>query len=56
VGAAVAIAAAFAGIRVRRVLTRRLGGGPVANAVAGALEDAALLAAGTRLAAPLSAR
>ncbi|HXU04895.1 MAG TPA: hypothetical protein VN903_28230 [Polyangia bacterium] len=44
VGAAAAFATAFVGLRLRRRLTRRLGGGPVANAFAGAIEDAALLA------------
>lgn len=50
IGAAAAIATAFTGVRLRLALTRRLGGGAVANAVAGGLEDAALIAVGTRLA------
>ena len=49
-GAAVAVASAFAGLRLRLALTRRLGGGVRANAIAGAVEDAALLLVGTRLA------
>ena len=43
-GAAIAVASAFTGLRLRRMLTRRLGGGALANGLAGALEDAALLA------------
>jgi len=54
-GAAAAIAAAFAGLRLRQALTRRLGGGATANAVAGTIEDAALLLIGTRLASRASA-
>jgi uncharacterized membrane protein len=46
-----ALTAAFAGLPLRRALTRLLGGGRVGNALSGALEDAALLALGTRLAA-----
>jgi uncharacterized membrane protein len=49
-GATVAIASAFAGLRLRLALTRRLGGGAAANAVAGTIEDAALLAVGRKLA------
>ncbi len=49
-GATAAIAGAFAGLRLRLALTRRLGGGAVANAVAGTIEDAALLAVGRKLA------
>jgi len=49
-GVAGAVAGAFAGHRLRLALTRRLGGGAWANAAAGALEDAALLALGTRIA------
>ncbi|HMF42021.1 MAG TPA: hypothetical protein VKQ32_15210 [Polyangia bacterium] len=47
-GIAGAFAGAFGGLRLRLALTRRLGGGPWANAVAGALEDVALIAFGTR--------
>lgn len=54
-GAAAAFAAAFAGLRLRQALTRRLGGGATANAVAGTIEDAALLLIGTRLASRASA-
>ena len=50
-GAAVAVAGAFVGIRLRRALTRLLGGGPRANALAGAIEDLTLIAVGRRLAA-----
>ena len=49
-GATVAIASAFAGLRLRLALTRLLGGGAIANAVWGGLEDLALIAAGRRLA------
>ena len=42
---------AFAGLRLRLALTRLLGGGALANAMAGAIEDAALIAVGRRLAA-----
>jgi uncharacterized membrane protein len=49
-GAAAAIAGAFGGLRLRLALTRRLGGGALANAIAGTVEDAALLAIGVRLA------
>jgi uncharacterized membrane protein len=49
-GAAAAVLGAFAGLRLRVALTRRLGGGPRASAIAGAIEDAALLLIGTRLA------
>jgi uncharacterized membrane protein len=49
-GAAAAVAGAFAGLRLRLALTRRLGGGPLSNALAGALEDLALIALGRRLA------
>ena len=52
-GAAVAVAGAFVGLKLRRALTRRLGGGPLSNALAGALEDVALIAVGRRLAATL---
>jgi hypothetical protein len=55
-GAAVAGASAFTGLRLRRALTRRLGGGASAGALAGALEDAALLVVGSRIAGPASAR
>jgi uncharacterized membrane protein len=55
-GAAVAVASAFAGLRIRLALTKRFGGGRIANAFCGALEDAALLAVGTRLAGAVSAR
>jgi len=48
-GAAAAVASAFAGVRLRLALTRRLGGGPLSNALAGALEDLALIALGRRL-------
>jgi uncharacterized membrane protein len=48
-GVAGALFGAFAGLRLRLALTRRIGGGTLANAVAGALEDAALLALGRRL-------
>jgi uncharacterized membrane protein len=51
-GAAAAVAGAFVGLRLRRALTRRLGGGALANAVAGAIEDAGLLLLGSRLARP----
>ena len=51
-GAAAAIASAFGGLRLRLALTRRLGGGARANALAGAIEDVALLAVGRRLAGP----
>ena len=43
-GAATAVAAAFAGVRGRRALTQLLGDGAVANAIAGALEDGGALA------------
>ncbi len=52
-GAAAAVAGAFLGLTLRRALTRRLGGGRVSNMVAGAIEDAALIAVGRRLAAAL---
>ncbi len=52
-GAAAAVLAAFVGLRLRRALTRRLGGGARASALAGVLEDAALVALGTRLARAL---
>jgi hypothetical protein len=55
-GAAVAVASAFVGLRIRLALTKRFGGGPIANAFCGALEDAVLLTAGTRLADAVSAR
>jgi uncharacterized membrane protein len=55
-GAAVAVASAFAGFHIRRALTKRFGGGPVANAVCGALEDAAALTVGARLAGAALAR
>jgi uncharacterized membrane protein len=51
-GAAAAVAGAFVGLRLRRALTRVLGGGALANAVAGAIEDAALLVIGNRLVRP----
>jgi hypothetical protein len=56
VGAAAAIAGAFVGLRFRLALTRRLGGGPLASALAGAIEDGALISVGRRLAAPRLAR
>jgi uncharacterized membrane protein len=49
-GLAGALAGAFGGLRLRLALTRRLGGGRWANAAAGAIEDAALIALGSRLA------
>ena len=55
-GAAAAILGAFAGLGLRRALTRRLGGGAMANAVAGTIEDAALLLIGSRLASRADAR
>ena len=55
-GAAAAILGAFVGLRLRRALTRRLGGGALANVVAGTIEDAALLLIGTRLASRPGAR
>ncbi|HEY7374816.1 MAG TPA: hypothetical protein VIF57_21810 [Polyangia bacterium] len=48
--AGAAVAAAFAGLPLRRALTRLLGGGRIGNALAGAVEDAALIAIGTRVA------
>jgi hypothetical protein len=48
--AGAAVAAAFAGLPLRRALTRLLGGGRLGSALAGAVEDAALLAIGTRVA------
>jgi hypothetical protein len=45
------VAGAVVGIRLRRALTRLLGGGARANALAGAIEDVALIAAGRRFAA-----
>jgi uncharacterized membrane protein len=48
-GAGVAVAAAFVSIRVRAALTRALGGGSRANAVAGLLEDALVIGFGRRL-------
>jgi len=51
VGTAGAVFGAFAGLRWRLALTRRLGGGARANAIAGAIEDAAVLIVGRRLAA-----
>ena len=48
--AGAAVAAAFAGLPLRRALTRLLGGGRVGSALAGAVEDVALLAIGTRVA------
>lgn len=56
VGAAAAIAGAFVGLRFRLALTRRLGGSQLASAVAGAIEDAALITVGRRLAGPAPAR
>jgi uncharacterized membrane protein len=55
-GAAAAIAGAFVGLRFRLALTRRLGGGQLASALAGAIEDAALISVGRRLAPPRLAR
>jgi uncharacterized membrane protein len=49
-GGAVAGLSAFAGVRLRRALTTRLGGGALASAIAGALEDTAVIVLGTRLA------
>ena len=54
-GAAAAILGAFVGLRLRQGLTRRLGGGALANAAAGTIEDAALLLIGSRLASRASA-
>jgi len=51
VGAAAAIAGAVVGLRFRLALTRRLGGGQLASAIAGAIEDGALISVGRRLAA-----
>jgi len=48
-GVACALAGAFGGLRARLALTRRLGGGARANAIAGVIEDAALVGVGTRL-------
>jgi hypothetical protein len=56
VGAAVAIAGAFMGLRLRLALTRRLGGGARANAIAGTIEDAMLIAVGRGLAGAAAAR
>jgi uncharacterized membrane protein len=50
-GAAAAVAGAFIGLRLRLAMTRRLGGGVLSNALAGAVEDAALIGVGRRLAA-----
>ena len=50
-GAAAAVVGAFGGLRLRLALKRLLGGGAIANAVSGAVEDLALIAAGRRLAA-----
>jgi uncharacterized membrane protein len=49
-GAACAGLGAFVGLPLRRALTRRLGGGQRANVLAGTIEDAALIAVGSRLA------
>jgi uncharacterized membrane protein len=49
VGALAAIAGAHAGLRLRRLLTKSLGGRAWSGAVAGLIEDALLLAAGRRL-------
>jgi uncharacterized membrane protein len=49
-GAAAAIAGAFAGFHLRRLASRRLGGGTIANAVTGALEDALIVKGGRSLA------
>jgi uncharacterized membrane protein len=49
-GSAAAVVGAIVGLRLRRGLTRFLGGGPMANAVSGALEDAGAVAAGLALA------
>ena len=43
-GAATAVAAAFLGQRGRAALTRFLGGGALANVIAGVVEDAAAIA------------
>jgi uncharacterized membrane protein len=51
-GAAGAVAGAFAGLRLRLALTRRLGGGALANAIAGAIEDGAVIAIARRLVPP----
>jgi uncharacterized membrane protein len=56
VGAAAAIVGAFTGLRLRLALTRRLGGGPLANALAGTIEDVTLITIGRRLAGPVPAR
>ena len=56
VGAVAAIAGAFTGLRLRLALTRRLGGGAVANALAGTIEDVTLITIGRRLAGPAPAR
>ena len=48
-GAAAAVAAAFAGVRLRRGLTGLLGGGPFAGAVAGLLEDTGAVALGSAI-------
>jgi hypothetical protein len=47
-GAATAVAAAFVGQRGRLALTRLLGGGALANAFAGVIEDAAAIALARR--------
>jgi hypothetical protein len=56
VGAVAAIAGAFTGLRLRLALTRRLGGGALANAVGGTIEDVTLITIGRRLAGPAPAR
>src|SRR4051812_2316466 len=56
VGAAGAIAGAFMGLRLRLALTRRLGGGARANAIAGTIEDVMLIAVGRRLAGAAAVR
>jgi uncharacterized membrane protein len=56
IGALVAIAGAFVGLRLRLALTRRLGGGSLANALAGTIEDVTLVAIGRSLAGAAPAR
>jgi uncharacterized membrane protein len=56
IGAAAAIAGAFTCMRARLALTRRLGGGAVANALAGTIEDLTVINIGRRLTGPAPAR
>ncbi len=44
------------GLRLRLALTRRMGGGARANAIAGTIEDVMLIAVGRRLAGAAVAR